>query len=95
MCYVLTDNNFYIGKDFRGRPTAVTAKDKAFIFKTGVAANNFLRCIPDAIKRYNWIVSDLDERNDDYGIQRKTAGVKEAKMPHAGRACGKGWNHQL
>lgn len=30
MCYVLTDNNFYMGKDFKGRPTTVTAKEKAY-----------------------------------------------------------------
>lgn len=38
MCYVLTDNNFYIGK--------------AFTFKTVAAADNFLRCIPEAIKSF-------------------------------------------
>ena len=66
MCYVLTDNNFFIGKGFRGRPTAVTTKEKAFTFKTIVAADNFLTCLPGEIKNYNWEVCDLDERNDDY-----------------------------
>lgn len=65
MCYVLTDNNFFIGKDFRGRPTAVTERKKAFTFKTGVAADNFLRCLPDNIKRYNWEVCDLDEGDEE------------------------------
>lgn len=68
MCYVLTDNNFYIGKDFRGRPTAVTAKDKAFTFKTGVAADNFLRCIPEAMKKYNWVARESEESIDDFFI---------------------------
>lgn len=65
MCYVLTDKNFFIGKDFRGRPTAVTTKGKAYTFKTWVAAENFLSCIPAAIKGYNWEVCDLDERDED------------------------------
>lgn len=68
MCYVLTDNNLYIGKDFRGCPTAVTAKEKACTFKTRIAANNFLRCIPEAIKRYHWEVFVLDERNEEFAI---------------------------
>lgn len=68
MCYVLTDGNFYIGRDFRGRPTAVTSKNKVFTFKTGVAADNFLRCIPDNIKSYKWKVCDMDERNEDIMI---------------------------
>ena len=55
MCYVLTDNNFFLGKDFRERPIAVTSKEKAYIFKTGVAADNFLRNIPNAVKGFNWI----------------------------------------
>ena len=66
MCYVLTDNNFFLGKDFRERPIAVTSKDKAYIFKTGVAADNFLRNIPNAVKDFNWIKCDLDERDDEY-----------------------------
>ncbi len=66
MCYVLTDNNFFIGKGFRGRPTAVTTKEKAFTFKTIVAADNFLTCLPGEIKNYNWEVCDLDERNDEF-----------------------------
>ncbi len=65
MCYVLTDNNFFIGKGFRGCPTAVTAKEKAFTFKTEIAADNFLRCIPNNIKKYNWEICDLDERIED------------------------------
>ena len=66
MCYVLTDNNFFLGKDFRERPIAVTSKEKAYIFKTGVAADNFLRNIPNAVKGFNWIKCDLDERDDEY-----------------------------
>ncbi len=65
MCYVLTDNNFFVGKDFRGRPAAVTAKEKAYTFKTGVAADNFLRCVPNNIKNYNWRVCNLGE-GDEY-----------------------------
>ena len=75
MCYVLTDNNFYIGKDFRGRPTAVKAKDRAFTFKTGVAADNFLRCIPDNIKRYNC--------NDLPIHLPRSIGTKHSVVPYA------------
>lgn len=64
MCYVLTDNNFFIGKGFRGRPTTVMTKEKAFTFKTMLAADNFLTSIPEEIKKYNWEVCDIDERND-------------------------------
>lgn len=75
MRYVLADNNFFVGKDFRGRPIAVTAKEKAYVFKTSVAADNFLRCIPEAIKRYHWEVFDLDERNDEFMMpERKKFG---------------------
>lgn len=66
MCYVLTDDNLFIGKDFKGRPVAVTAIDKAFSFKTGVAADNFLRCIPDSIKNYSWKICNLEE--SEYGF---------------------------
>ena len=69
MRYVLKDNNFYIGKDFRGRPMTVSDKERAYTFKTGVAANNFLRCIPETIKIYNWKICDLDERNDELMMQ--------------------------
>ena len=65
MCYVLTDNNFFIGKDFKGHPTTVTAKEKAYTFKTGVAADNFLRNIPNSIRGFNWVKYDLDERNEN------------------------------
>lgn len=65
MCYILTDNNLYIGKDFRGCPTAVTTMDKACTFKTGVAADNFLRCLPDSIKKFNWVAYDLDGENEE------------------------------
>ncbi len=68
MCYVLTDNNFFIGKDFKGRPIAVTVKDKAYTFKTGVAADNFLRCLPDSMKQYNWTVCDTDDPDNDFSI---------------------------
>lgn len=77
MCYVLTDDNFFIGKDFRERPTAVTAKEKAYTFKTGVSAENFLRCIPDTIKKYNWKVCDLDEYSDEF----MPAEIKKFKNP--------------
>lgn len=66
MCYVITDKNFYVGKDYKGRPSAVTSQNRAYTFKTGIAADNFLRGIPDSIKKYNWEVYDLDERNDEY-----------------------------
>lgn len=66
MCYVLRDNNFYVGKDFRGRPIAVTTMERAYTFNTGVAAENFLRCIPGIIKKYNWEVCDLAERKDEF-----------------------------
>ncbi len=70
MCYILTDNNFFIGKGFRGRPTAVTTKEKAFTFRARISAENFLTCLPDEIKKYNWFVyfwneDTEDERNED------------------------------
>ncbi len=70
MCYILTDNNFFIGKGFRGRPTAVTAKEKAFTFSARISAENFLTCLPGEIKNYNWYVLLCDEdikeeRNND------------------------------
>ena len=51
MCYVITDCKSFIGKDFFGRPTLVSTKEKACTFKTELSASNFLKCIPDAIKR--------------------------------------------
>ena len=51
MCYFLTDNNLFIGKGFHGRPTTVTSKERAFTFKTIVAADNFLACLPREIKK--------------------------------------------
>ena len=65
MCYALTDNYFYVGKDFRGRPIAVTAKEKAHTFKTGDSAGNFLKCLPDSIKKHNWKICNLDEWSDE------------------------------
>ena len=66
MCYVITDDNFFIGKDFKGRFIPVTVTEKACTFKTGVAADNFLRNIPNEIKKYNWKVFDLNERTDEF-----------------------------
>ncbi len=68
MCYAITDNNFFIGKDFRGRPVAVTAKEKACTFKTWVAADNYLGCIPDSIKGYCWEVRDMDKPRDEVTV---------------------------
>ena len=62
--YVLTDNNFFIGKDLRGRPTTVTSKSNALTFKTEIAADNYLKCVPDILKNYNWQVCALEEIND-------------------------------
>lgn len=59
--YVLSDYSFYIGKDFRGRPVAVTSKQKAFTFKTELAADNFLRCLPETLKNYNWEICVIGE----------------------------------
>lgn len=85
MCYILTDNNLFIGKGFHGRPTTVTSKERAFTFKTIVAADNFLACLPGEIKNYNWRVCDLSERNDEFmmpetkkfGNPTKTTGLED------------------
>ncbi len=85
MCYVLTDDNIFIGKGFRGCPTAVTEKERAFTFKTKLAADNFLRCIPNVIKGYNWKICNLDERNDEimmpevkkFGNPTKTTAIED------------------
>lgn len=66
MCYVLTDNQYFIGKDFRGRPIAVTSVQKAYTFKTQAAAGNFLKCIPDSIRLYSWKICDCGEDNGVY-----------------------------
>lgn len=92
MCYVLTDNNFFVGKDFRGKPTAVISKENAYTFKTGVAADNFLRCIPESIKKYNWEVYDLDERNEEvmmpevkkFGNPTKTTSLEDENFDVCG-----------
>lgn len=54
MCFVLTDNNLFIGKDFKGRPITVTSKERACLFKSITAADNYLNCIPETLRQYNW-----------------------------------------
>lgn len=68
MCYVLTDNNYFIGRDSKLRPTVVTSMEKAFVFKTEESAKNFLNCIPDMIKKYNWQIRDLNEKKIEFTV---------------------------
>ena len=92
MCYVITDNNFFVGKDFRGRPAAVLSKEKASMFKTGVAADNFLRCLPDSISKYNWTVCEFEGRSDGvtapeirkYGNPTKTTDLEDENFDICG-----------
>lgn len=53
MCYDLTDNNFYIGKDNHGRPTTVSSMANATKFKTRSATENYIKCIPDTFRKYD------------------------------------------
>lgn len=54
--YVLADRNFYMGKDFNGKPTTVTSKQKAIVFKSELAAEKFLDSLPERLKIYQWYI---------------------------------------
>ena len=58
--FVLTDNAYYLGKDFRGRPIAVLSKDKAIYFKTEHAAINCSKSLPNSLRSYLWQVKDME-----------------------------------
>lgn len=74
MCYALTDNNFYIGKDDHGRPTTVSSMTNAMKFKTLLAAENYVKCIPDTFRKYDWFVLNVDdsvnENNEELPVTR-------------------------
>ena len=59
--YILTDFNVFVSKGAGGSFCAAPFKSKAYPFKTKSAAENFLNCIPNSIKDYNWDVVNLDE----------------------------------
>lgn len=64
MSYIITDNNHFIGKGSKGRPTIVTLRENAFEFKNIVSAKNFLACLPTGMKIYDWEVNELNEEID-------------------------------
>lgn len=61
MCYVLTDQQYFIGMDSRGRPTLAMKKKKAHTFKTEDSAKNFLHCIPSTMKQKDWKIYNCNE----------------------------------
>ncbi|MBQ3110025.1 MAG: hypothetical protein IJC69_02650 [Clostridia bacterium] len=63
--YVLTDKNYYLGKDFKGRPMAVFSKDKAMTFTTSLAASNCSKNLPASLRGYLWQVVDIDNNLSD------------------------------
>lgn len=60
MGYVLVDGNLFLGKDAKGRAMSVMEKENVNVFKSKVAAENFLNHLPDSVKIYNWQVRRLD-----------------------------------
>lgn len=60
MGYVLVDGNLFLGKDAKGRAVSVMEKENVNVFKSKVAAENFLNHLPDSVKIYNWQVRRLD-----------------------------------
>ena len=65
MCYIISDNIHYLGTDFRGRPSVETKESDAHEFKSWMAAENFLRCLPEALRRYKWKILDITDASDD------------------------------
>ncbi len=61
--FVLTNDCYYIGKDFRGRPIPVLSKEKAILFKTEQAAKNCSNNLSSTLKNYMWRVEPV---NDTY-----------------------------
>ncbi|MBR4029880.1 MAG: hypothetical protein IKJ06_00575 [Clostridia bacterium] len=62
--YVLKNNEFYVGKDFRDKPIMVTSRVNACKFETENSAGNFLNCLPAAIRNHNWELYDVDRKDD-------------------------------
>lgn len=59
--YVLERCGMYVGRDNKNHPTAVMSKPKAITFKTETAANNYLKCLPDSLRKIKWAaVGDCD-----------------------------------
>ena len=72
--YVITDNHFYVGTDGKGRPTIVSTKEKAMVFKSKLAADNFMGCLPTMMKKYKWEISMSFDGYDDDSADVKTFG---------------------
>lgn len=66
--YILTNGEFYLGKDDRGRPSTVTVKEKASVFKTRVAAANYENCLPDMFRRMNWKITEPVDESELYDL---------------------------
>lgn len=83
MSYVLVDGNLYLGKDAKGRPVSVMNKENVNVFKSKVAAENFLNHLPDSVKIYNWQVCRLKSDDEiELEIEREkylTEGLAEIK----------------
>lgn len=83
MGYVLVDGNLYLGKDAKGRPVSVMNKENVNVFKSKVAAENFLNHLPDSVKIYNWQVCRLKSDDEiELEIEREkylTEGLAEIK----------------
>lgn len=58
--YAITDGKIYLGKDDFNRPTIVSAMNKAAMFKTELAAGNYLKSVPDRMKGMKWSICDLE-----------------------------------
>ncbi|MBR5308522.1 MAG: hypothetical protein IKU43_07110 [Clostridia bacterium] len=65
MCYIITDNVHYLGMDYRGRPSVETKSSEAHEFMSWIGAENFLRCLPDAFRRYKWEIVDLRQCEEE------------------------------
>lgn len=83
--YLLTDDSYYIGKDFHNRPMIVMDRAKAAEFKNELAALNYLKSIPETLKLRKWqicSVGDGMDNKDDiagkvYGNITKTTVLEE------------------
>ncbi len=62
--YILTDKNYFLGKDSTGRATIYTSQSRATEFKTELAAVNYIKCLPEMLRKYNWFVCNTDADED-------------------------------
>lgn len=65
MCYIISDNIHYLGMDYRGRPTIETKANKAHEFMSWIGAENYLRCLPEMLRRYKWQILDITDASND------------------------------